>query len=42
MPAKSKAQSKFLNRKFGHDWVRKHHFANSPKRLPQHKKTSKK
>lgn len=26
MPAKSQAQRKFLNWKFGHGWVKKHHF----------------
>lgn len=35
MPAESKAQSKFLNWKFGHSWVKKHHFDNSPKGLPE-------
>lgn len=34
MPAKSKAQSRYLNAKFGHQWVKAHHFDNSPKGLP--------
>lgn len=38
MPAESKAQSRFLNAKFGHGWVKKHHFDNSPKGLPEHVK----
>jgi len=42
MPVKSKAQSRFLNRKFGHAWVRKHHFAGKTKGLPQHVKKGKK
>jgi hypothetical protein len=41
MPAKSKAQSKFLNRKFGHAWVKAHHFDNKVKGLPA-KKSKKK
>lgn len=28
MPAKSEKQRKFLNWKFGHKWVKKHHFDN--------------
>lgn len=35
MPAKSQAQRAYLNMKFGHDWVRKHHFANKGP-LPAH------
>jgi hypothetical protein len=35
MPAKSQAQRAFLNMKFGHAWVQKHHFANKGK-LPEH------
>lgn len=38
MPAKSKAQSRLLNEKFGHAWVKKHGFDNSTKGLPQHAK----
>jgi len=35
MPAKSQAQRALLNAKFGHGWVKKHHFDN-PGRLPKH------
>jgi len=35
MPAKSQAQRAFLNAKFGHSWVKKHHFDNEGK-LPEH------
>jgi hypothetical protein len=35
MPVKSKAQSRFLNRKFGHAWVKRHHFGGSTKGLPK-------
>ena len=38
MPAESKAQSKYLNWKFGHKWVKAHEFDNSPKGLPEHVK----
>lgn len=31
MPAKSEAQRKALNAKFGHAWVKKHHFDNKGK-----------
>lgn len=31
MPAKSEAQRKYLNAKFGHEWVKKHHFDNKGK-----------
>jgi len=34
MPAKSTAQRKFLNAKFGHKWVKAHHFDNVGK-LPR-------
>jgi hypothetical protein len=34
MPAKSQAQRAFLNRKFGHGWVKAHHFDNTGK-LPK-------
>lgn len=42
MPAKSQAQRAYLNMKFGHAWVKKHHFDNKGK-LPAHvgKKKSK-
>ena len=35
MPAKSKAQSRYLHHKFGHAWMKRHHFANSTKGLPR-------
>lgn len=35
MPAKSEAQRRLLNAKFGHAWVKRHHFDNKGK-LPQH------
>jgi hypothetical protein len=35
MPAKSEAQRRFLNARFGHSWVKKHHFDNKGQ-LPQH------
>jgi hypothetical protein len=38
MPAESKAESKFLNWKFGHGWVKEHHFDNSTAGLPEHVK----
>lgn len=31
MPAKSEAQRKLLNARFGHAWVKKHHFDNKGK-----------
>jgi len=34
VPAKSQAQREFLNAKFGHAWVKKHHFDNKGK-LPE-------
>lgn len=40
MPAKSEAQRKALNAKFGHDWVKKHHFDNKGK-LPARAKPKK-
>jgi hypothetical protein len=44
MPAKSRAQRRFLNRKFGHAWVKRHHFDNKgkPKPKPAAKKVAKK
>ena len=35
MPAKSQAQRGYLNMKFGHAWVKEHHFDNKGK-LPYH------
>jgi hypothetical protein len=35
MPAVSQAQRAYLNAKFGHAWVKKHHFDN-PGKLPTH------
>lgn len=35
MPAVSEAQRKYLNYKFGHAWVKAHHFDNKGK-LPAH------
>ena len=35
MPAKSQAQRAYLNAKFGHAWVKEHHFDNKGK-LPKH------
>ncbi len=37
MPAKSEAQRDYLNSKFGHAWVKEHHFDN-PGKLPAHAK----
>ena len=37
MPAKSQAQRALLNAKFGHKWVKEHHFDN-PGKLPAHVK----
>jgi hypothetical protein len=36
MPAKSEAQREMLNAKFGHAWVKRHHFDNKGK-LPAHR-----
>lgn len=36
MPLESKAQGRFLNWKFGHDWVNRHHFGGSQKGLSQY------
>jgi hypothetical protein len=36
MPLRSKAQGRFLNWKFGHDWVKEHHFGGSQKSLPKY------
>jgi hypothetical protein len=37
VPAVSQAQRAYLNAKFGHDWVKRHHFDNKGK-LPEHVK----
>jgi hypothetical protein len=37
MPAVSQAQRAYLNMKFGHGWVKRHHFDN-PGKLPAHVK----
>lgn len=37
MPAVSQAQRALLNARFGHAWVKKHHFDNKGK-LPEHVK----
>lgn len=37
MPAVSQAQRRFLNARFGHAWVRQHHFDNKG-RLPPYAK----
>lgn len=34
MPARSEAQRRLLNARFGHDWVKEHHFDNTGK-LPE-------
>ena len=41
MPAKSQAQRAYLNMKFGHKWVKQHHYDNAGK-LPGHVKKGKK
>lgn len=41
MPALSKSQSRYLNWKFGHAWVKKHHFDNPTKGLPNKVKKKK-
>jgi hypothetical protein len=38
MPARSEAQRRYLNMKFGHAWTKRHHFDNKgklPKRAPK-------
>ena len=40
MPARSEAQRRYLNAKFGHAWVKAHHFDN-PGKLPKKKRHSK-
>jgi hypothetical protein len=37
MPAVSQAQRAYLNARFGHAWVKRHHFDNTG-RLPEHVK----
>ena len=39
MPVKSQAQRAFLNMKFGHAWVKRHHFDQKGK-LPYHVKAT--
>jgi len=41
MPAVSQAQRRYLNARFGHSWVKQHHFDNAGK-LPARKGTVKK
>jgi hypothetical protein len=31
MPARSQAQRRYLHMKFGHAWVKRHHYANKGK-----------
>ena len=41
MPAKSQSQRAYLEARFGHDWVVRHHFNNKgklPKKAPKKKK----
>jgi len=41
MPARSQAQRRFLNARFGHAWVKRHHFDNKgklPKRVKKKKR----
>jgi hypothetical protein len=40
MPARSQAQRRFLNWKFGHKWVKRHHFDNRGK-LPARRRRKK-
>lgn len=39
MPAQSEAERRYLNAKFGHAWVKRHHFDNTGP-LPAHVKPS--
>jgi hypothetical protein len=44
MPARSEAQRRYLNSKFGHDWVKEHHFDNKgalPARVGKKKQSKK-
>ena len=36
MPVRSKAQARFLYAHFGADWVKRHHFDQETKNLPEH------
>ncbi len=38
MPARSESQRRYLNMRFGHDWVKKHGYDNKGK-LPAHAKS---
>ena len=42
MPLKSKAQARYLNHKFGHAWMKKHHFGGKTKGLPNRVRKRKK
>jgi hypothetical protein len=42
MPARSEAQRRYLNMKFGHEWVKEHHFDNQGKLPKRVKKKAKK
>jgi len=39
MPARSEAQRRYLNMRFGHKWVKAHHYDNKGK-LPKHAQTT--
>jgi hypothetical protein len=39
MPVRSEAQRRYLNMKFGHAWVKRHHFDQKGK-LPLHVRTT--
>jgi len=41
MPARSEAQRRYLNMRFGHDWVKKHGYDNKGK-LPKHARSGSK
>lgn len=41
MPLKSKAQARKLEAKFGHAWMKKHHYGGSRKGLPEKVKAKK-
>jgi hypothetical protein len=36
VPSLSTSQSRYLNVKFGHAWVKAHHFDNATTNLPKH------
>lgn len=40
MPAVSKAQQRMLYAKFGAAWVKRHHYDNPTKNLPEHARRS--